>query len=128
MSKRKNCPHCGQPMPLTTKDEKWRLRIKQSTIIPSNYVDGALAWFIDGDEGGTIGQDGTLPIKRLREEFKKQDSRDMREGYAVEIAAKVIAVQEGVELSSKGAWIWRKPIKKRLIELAEKILNGEDES
>lgn len=121
MSKRKKCPHCGQPMPITKAEEKTRLRIDRSTIVSSNYVDGALAWFLDGDEGGTIGQDGKLSVKKLREDLKKQADREMREGYAVEIAAKVIAEQEGAEFSSKGAWIWRKSIKKRLIELAEKI-------
>jgi len=129
MTEREKCPQCGQSMPLTKAQKKARLRIDASTIVPSSYVDGALVWIVDGDEGGEIGQDGRLTIQSLRAMLAAEKIAESREAIAVEIAAKLLAHIDGAEFRENGsAWVWRKPIKKRLIELAEKILNSEDES
>ena len=66
MVKREKCPHCGQAMPLTKAEKKARLRIDASTIVPSSYVDGALVWIVDGEEGGEIGADAWKTVQSLR--------------------------------------------------------------
>lgn len=89
--------------------------------------DGALAWCDEDGEGAYVGQDANRTMKEVRDALARSADTAEREYFAVELAAKMLAKTDGAELY-RGAWVWPKPIKKRLIELAEKILNGEDVS
>jgi len=111
-------------MPAAVKNDRIRIRSARSAIVNASAPGGALVWCDVDGEGAIVGQDGHRTEKWLRDALAKDLHVDDREYYAVELAAKMPAKRDGAQLSD-GAWVWLKPVKKRLIELAEKILNGE---
>ncbi len=53
----------------------------------SNYVDGGVAWFDEGEEGACVGQECRDGVKKLTERLAKATHKDELEYLRVEIAA-----------------------------------------
>ena len=97
------CPTCGQAMP---KVEGWKVDARD--LGPSHYVDGALAWFGDGEEGGSLEQ-SSLGMNAA-EELAKQ-ARMYIEDRSVENKAEVdfFAIEAAAHERSRGRRVRRQP-------------------
>lgn len=117
------CPTCGQTMPEVT---GWKVDSRE--IDHSHHVEGALAWFFDGDEGAAIGESGLGPMAAARElanEARKyiadrsDENKSELDAAAVEAAAFDLAPTLAVEEVPLGRAIpWKRGAKAAIVQRA----------
>lgn len=119
------CPTCGQRMPAA---RGWKIRPRD--IARSHYVDGALAWLSDGEEGLVIGMSGASAesLARAASAYAKaptDEGADNVSVIAVELAARELAPLLAAETPRKGQpIIWRAGAKAALIARAEALASA----
>lgn len=116
------CPTCGQAMP---KVEGWKVDARD--LGPSHYVDGALAWFGDGEEGGSLEQ-SSLGMNAAEElakqarmyiEDRSVENKAEVDFFAIEAAAHELAPTLAAEQVPEGRPIpWKKGAKTAIVHRA----------
>jgi hypothetical protein len=63
----------------------------------SHYAEGAIAWYDDGEEGATVGQECSDSVVELQARLAKERERETQEYLRVEIAALSHATEAGAD-------------------------------